>query len=67
MNDKDLVIKFTDTMYATKKDVIKALNTSLIDPFWTKITEYRNQYKKTLSLLAITKTSYFYHIIYIFL
>lgn len=59
MNDKDLVIKFTDTMYATKKDVIKALNTSLIDPFWTKITEYRNQYKKTLSLLAITKTSYF--------
>ena len=29
MNDKDLVIKFTDTMYATKKDVIKALNTSL--------------------------------------
>ena len=59
MTDKELAIKYTDTVYATKADVINGLHTSLIDPFWAKIVEYRNQYKRVLSLLAITKTPYY--------
>ena len=55
MNDKDLVIKFTDTMYATKKDVIKALNTSLIDPFWTKITNIVINTRKHCHFLLLLK------------
>lgn len=60
MTDKELAIKYTETMYATKAEVAKDLKTSLVDPIWENINKYRLGLRKVLSLFAISKSPYFF-------
>jgi Fic family protein len=55
MANQDLSIRFTDEAYATRTDVMRALNTSLIDSIWRNIEEYRNRFSRILSLRDIAK------------
>lgn len=55
MANSDLSIRFTDEMYATRTDVMRALNTSLIDSIWRNIEEYRSRFSRLLSLRDIAK------------
>ncbi len=55
MANSDLSVRFTDESYATRSDVMRALNTSLIDSIWRNIGEYRNRFSRVLSLRDIAK------------
>ncbi|MDY0345469.1 MAG: Fic family protein [Bacilli bacterium] len=55
MGNSDLSIRFTDETYATRSDVMRALNTSLIDSIWRNIEEYRSRFSRLLSLRDIAK------------
>ena len=55
MTNSDLSIRFTDENYATRTDVMRSLNTSLIDSIWRNIEEYRNRFSRILSLRDIAK------------
>ena len=55
MANADLSIRFTDEAYATRLDVMRALNTSLIDSIWRNIEEYRGRFARILSLRDIAK------------
>jgi Fic family protein len=55
MANQDLSIRFTDEAYATRTDVMRALNTSLIDSIWRNIEEYRSRFSRILSLRDIAK------------
>lgn len=59
MANKDLAVRFSDEMYATRGDVARALNTSLIDGIWKSIEEYRNNYSSNLMLHSINKTPFY--------
>ena len=60
MAEKDLNVAFTDEKYATKQEVASVYGSSLItDSLWVKISEYRKQYRLTLSLTDTRKTPYF--------
>lgn len=60
MAEKDLNVAFTDEKYATKQEVANVYGSSLItDSLWVKISEYRKQYRLTLSLTDTRKTPYF--------
>lgn len=59
MADKDtLAIRFTDENYSTQSEVAKALNTSLIDPLWRNIRNYRDRFNKVLPLSNVKNRSY---------
>ncbi len=47
----NIAIRFTDEQYATKNEVIKELRTSLVDSFWSRITNYREQFKLDTNLI----------------
>lgn len=55
MANSDLSIRFTDETYATRTDVMRALNTSLIDSIWRNIEEYRSRFSRLLSIRDIAK------------
>jgi hypothetical protein len=55
MANSDLSVRFTDETYATRSDVMRALNTSLIDSIWRNIEEYRSRFSRILSLRDIAK------------
>ncbi|HPM07778.1 MAG TPA: Fic family protein, partial [Bacilli bacterium] len=55
MANSDLSVRFTDETYATRSDVMRALNTSLIDSIWRNIEEYRSRFSRILSLGDIAK------------
>ncbi len=55
MANSDLSIRFTDESYSTRTDVMRALNTSLIDSIWRNIEEYRSRFSRILSLRDIAK------------
>lgn len=46
-------MRFTNEIYATKNEVSKILNISLIDKIWAEICEYRSQFSENLSLKSI--------------
>jgi len=56
MANADLSVRFTDEQYASKLDVMRALNTSLIDSIWRNIEEYRGRFARLLSLRDIAKS-----------
>lgn len=51
----DLALRFSEDTYATKQDVAKALGTSVIDPLWHTIEEYRQSFERVLRLQSIDK------------
>ncbi|MFA5421549.1 MAG: Fic family protein [Bacilli bacterium] len=55
MANSDLSIRFTDETYSSRLDVMRALNTSLIDSIWRNIEEYRSRFSRLLSLRDIAK------------
>lgn len=54
----ELAIKYSNEIYATKKDVQRELKTPLIDNIWSAIVNYRANFKNTLELKHITQQSY---------
>ena len=57
-NNDDLSIRFSNTVYATKQDVAKALNINAIDDIWNRIISYRSSFNKSLILRNIERTPY---------
>ena len=55
MSNNDLAIRFTEVNYATKKEVSKELNLSLIDGVWAKILAYRSGFYHYLSIKGVDK------------
>lgn len=45
--------KFTNEMYATKKQVREALNLAMIDSLWNQILSYRSNFAQTIPLTTI--------------
>lgn len=58
MAASELVIKYSNDMYATKKQVSDAMRTPLIDNIWNNIVEYRSNFSTVLSLKHITGTKF---------
>lgn len=54
----DLAKKFSNDMYATKKDVANELKLASIDNIWINIINYRSFFNTILSLKHITGTAY---------
>ncbi|MGM9857696.1 MAG: hypothetical protein ACI311_00350 [Bacilli bacterium] len=57
-NNDELSIKFSNTTYATKQEVAKALNINAIDDIWNRIISYRSLFNKTLTVRNIDRTPY---------
>jgi len=51
--------RFTEEMYAKKEDVRRELNTSLVDPFWESIKNYRSSFSKYFNLNTVSLSKYF--------
>ena len=58
MANSDLAFRFTEEKYASKSEVMKDLNTSLVDNIWNNIITYRKQYNQGLSLHSFAKAEY---------
>ncbi len=56
MATNDLGYRFTEETYATKQEVIKALNTSLVDSIWSNILMYRHDYNRFTKLRDVSKS-----------
>lgn len=59
MANTDLAFRFTEDLYASKTEVMKALNTSLVDNIWANILAYRKTYFKPLGLFTFSKSEYY--------
>ena len=55
MSNPNLAIRFTDETYASRAEVVRTLGTSLIEPIWVKILEYRSQYSSLVGLTDVNK------------
>lgn len=53
MNGHELGIRFTNEKYATKSEVSKELQISLIDKIWNEILEYRSYFNEILRIKTI--------------
>ena len=58
MANTDLAFRFTEEKYASKSEVMKDLNTSLVDNIWANIIAYRKQYNIGLGLHSFSKGEY---------
>ena len=58
MANTDLAFRFTEEKYASKSEVMKDLNTSLVDNIWANIIAYRKQYNQPLGLHTFSKSEY---------
>ena len=58
MNNAELAIKFSNERYCTKKDVIEAMKTPLIDSIWNSVLEYRSSFSYPLGLKHINNSQY---------
>lgn len=56
MADNDLGYRFTNEMYATKKEVQNILKVTLIDKHWTHIVEYRSHFTTKTGVKSIDDT-----------
>ena len=56
MVDNDLGYRFTNEIYATKKEVANTLKVTLIDKFWTNIIEYRSHFTVKTGVKSIDDT-----------
>ena len=58
MANNDLAIKFSNDVYANKKDVAEYMKTPMIDSIWNGVLEYRGNFMKLTKLRHITGTQY---------
>lgn len=58
MANNDLAFRFTEENYSSKSEVMKALNTSLVDNIWANIISYRKQYNVNLGLHTFNGSEY---------
>lgn len=58
MVNKDLSVRFSDDLYATRQEVSKALGTSLIDSIWKNILSYREKYLQSVLMCDLSKSNY---------
>ena len=58
MANTDLAFRFTEEKYASKVEVMRDLNTSLVDNIWANIIAYRKQYNQGLNLHSFNKSEY---------
>ena len=58
MSSKEIAIKFSNEVYATKKDVANFMKTPMIDSIWNNIIEYRENFYFKLKLKHITNNDY---------
>ena len=57
MNNAQLAIKFSNEKYCTRKDVVEAMKTPLIDSIWNTVLEYRSNFSVVLPLKQIGRAS----------
>lgn len=55
MSNPNLAIRFTDEVYASRSEVSRTLGTSLIEPIWQTILEYRSSYQSLIGLTDVNK------------
>lgn len=58
MASNELAIKFSNELYATKKDLVIYLKTSMVDSVWNKVLEYRSNFSLMTKLKHITGSNY---------
>ena len=58
MNNTQLAIKFSNEKYCTKKEVVEAMKTPLVDSIWNSVLEYRSNFSIVLGLKHINNTPY---------
>ncbi len=58
MANNDLAIKFSNDVYATKKEVAEYMKTPMIDAIWNTVLEYRNHFQVLTKLRHITGSNY---------
>ena len=58
MASKELGVKFSNEIYATKKDVANYMKTPMIDNIWNTVLEYRENFVIRLKLKHITASEY---------
>ncbi len=58
MASKELGIKFSNEIYATKKDVANYMKTPMIDSIWNSVLEYRENFFIRTKLKHITGSEY---------
>ena len=46
----EYIKKFSNEIYATKNDIVKAMKTPLVDGIWTQVLEYRGDFYESLSI-----------------
>ena len=59
MANNDFAYRFTDERYVTKTELPKLLGSSLIEPFWIQIENYRKANAKRLALRSLTQIPFF--------
>ena len=47
----EYIKKFSNEIYATKNDIVKAMKTPLVDGIWTQVLEYRNDFYEVLPIV----------------
>lgn len=62
MANNDLAIKFSNEVYATKKEVAEYMKMPMVDNFWNSILEYRNNFGVETGLKHITGVNYSLHL-----
>jgi len=58
MASKDLAIKFSNEVYANKKDVANFMKIANVDQIWNTVLEYRENFMFELNLKHITGSNY---------
>ncbi len=58
MTKQELIIKFSNENYSTKKEVANDMKTPLIDNIWNDIKGYRSNFNINLNLKHITNSDY---------
>ena len=58
MPNYELAIKYSNDVYATKKEVADYMRTPMVDSIWQNILEYRSHFTKTTQLKHITGDLY---------
>ncbi len=59
MANNDFAYRFTDERYVTKTELPRLLGSSLIEPFWIQIENYRKANAKRLALRSLTQIPFF--------
>lgn len=60
MAEKDLPVEYTDVNYASKSDISRIYNSTLItDSIWGKVVDYRKKYRYTLSITDFRKINFY--------